>query len=139
MRGQPLVMLDTNIVSGLLDPDDALHQDAVRAVGAWEARGAAFAISLITWGELRVGAIRKGSGAEKALRAFRDAALDAVLPLPEAVVDEAARIRAEDLSVRVPDALIIATAHDNKVAALLTGDRKFGRISPDLVELVRPA
>lgn len=135
MTGRPLVLLDTNIVSGLLDPGDALHTDAGEAAEAWEARGALFAISLITWSECRVGAIRRGPAAEMALHRFREAGLDDVLLPSEA----AAQIRAGDLSVRVPDALILATAHESGATALLTADRKLAKISPGLVELIRPS
>ncbi|MEU8194282.1 PIN domain-containing protein [Microbispora amethystogenes] len=139
MTSRPLVMLDTNIVSGLLDPGDALHADAGEAAEAWEARGASFAISLITWSECRVGAIRKGPAAESALRRFREAALDDVLLPSEAIGEAAAQIRAGDLAVRVPDALILATAHERRATALLTADKKLAKISPGLVELIRPS
>ncbi len=139
MTGRPLVLLDMNIVSGLLDPGDALHTDAGEAAEAWEARGALFAISLITWSECRVGAIRRGPAAEMALHRFREAGLDDVLLPSEATAEAAAQIRAGDLSVRVPDALILATAHESGATALLTADRKLAKISPGLVELIRPS
>ncbi|WP_232326568.1 type II toxin-antitoxin system VapC family toxin [Microbispora sp. ATCC PTA-5024] len=131
-------MLDTNAVAGLLDPDDALNRCTTEAVMAWEDRGASFAVSLITWSELRVGAIRRGQAAEDALRGFRVAVIDEILVLSESIAEVAARIRAEDLSVRVPDALILATAHELGVATLLTADRKIAKISPELVQLIRP-
>ncbi|MFC7381235.1 type II toxin-antitoxin system VapC family toxin [Sphaerisporangium rhizosphaerae] len=134
----PLVMLDTNIISGLLDPDDALNLNARDAVRRWEDQAASFAISVVTWSELRVGVIRKGAAAEKALAAFCSAVIDQVMPVDEATAERAAAIRSADLTIRVPDALIIAGAHEIGADALLTADRKFPRIAPDLVELVCP-
>ncbi|WP_285708707.1 PIN domain-containing protein [Microtetraspora sp. NBRC 16547] len=132
-------MLDTNVISGLLDPDDALHRDALDAVRRWEGRAASFAVSVITWSELRVGALRRGAEAEKALDRFRAAAIDRVLPVDEPTADGAARLRAGDLTLRMPDALIIATAREVGADALLTADRKFPGVAPGLVELIRPS
>ncbi|MEV7966236.1 type II toxin-antitoxin system VapC family toxin [Sphaerisporangium sp. NPDC088356] len=137
--GVPTVMLDTNVISGLLDPDDALHLRALDAVRRWEDQAASFAISVITWSELRVGAVRKGVEAEKALAEFRAAAIDRIVGVDEAMAESAAVLRAADLTVRVPDALIIATAREAGADALLTADRKFPAIAPELVELVRPS
>jgi predicted nucleic acid-binding protein len=135
----PTVMLDTNIISSLLNPDDMLHLDAFAAVRRWEDRAASFTISAITWSELRVGAVRKGVEAEKALAEFRAAAIDRIVVVDEATAESAAQLRARDLTVRVPDALIIATARAEGFDALLTADRKFPGIAPEIVELVRPS
>ncbi len=135
----PTVMLDTNVISGLLDPDNALHLGALDAVGRWEDQAASFAISVITWSELRVGALRKGVEAEKALAEFRAAAIDRIVAVDETTAQSAAQLRAGDLTVRIPDALIIATAREAGADVLLTADRKFPGIAPELVELVCPA
>lgn len=132
-------MLDTNVIVGLLDPDDALHGRARDAVHRWEDKAASFAISVITWGELRVGAVRKGVAAERMLGAFRAAVIDRIVGVNEATAESAALLRAADLTIRVPDALIIATAREVKADALLTADRKFPGIAPDLIELLRPS
>ncbi|MEU4534466.1 PIN domain-containing protein [Streptosporangium sp. NPDC023825] len=134
----PTVMLDTNVIVGLLDPDDALHSQARDAVRRWEDKMASFAISVITWGELRVGAIRKGVAAERMLEAFRAAVIDRIVGVDEATAESAALLRAADLTIRVPDALIIATAREAKADVLLTADRKFPAIAPELVKLLRP-
>ncbi|MEU8035542.1 PIN domain-containing protein [Streptosporangium sp. NPDC049078] len=134
----PTVMLDTNVIVGLLDPDDALHGHARDAVHRWESEAASFTISVITWSELRVGAVRKGVAAEKMLAAFRSAVIDRIVEVDETTAESAALLRAADLTIRVPDALIIATARTVGADALLTADRKFPGIAPDLVELLRP-
>ncbi|MFI6458080.1 type II toxin-antitoxin system VapC family toxin [Streptosporangium amethystogenes] len=134
----PTVMLDTNVIAGLLDPGDALHGHARDAVRRWEDKAASFAISVITWSELRVGAVRKGAVAEKMLEAFRAAVIDRIVEVDETTAESAALLRAADLTIRVPDALIIATARVVGSDALLTADRKFPAIAPELVELLRP-
>lgn len=131
-------MLDTNVIAGLLDPDDALHGHARDAVRRWEGKAASFAISVITWSELRVGAVRKGAVAERMLEAFRTAVIDRIVEVDETTAESAALLRAADLTIRVPDALIIATARAVRADALLTADRKFPAVAPELVELLRP-
>jgi predicted nucleic acid-binding protein len=135
----PTVMLDTNVIASLLNPDDALHVGALEAVRRWEDQAVSFAISVITWSELRVGAVRKGAEAEKALAEFRVAAIDRIVTVDEATAESAAQLRAGDLTIRVPDALIIAAAREAGADALLTADRKFLGIAPELVELIRPS
>ncbi|MGC5015507.1 type II toxin-antitoxin system VapC family toxin [Streptosporangium sp. DT93] len=132
-------MLDTNVIVGLLDPDDVLHGRACEAVRRWDDKAASFAISVITWGELRVGVVRKGVAAERTLETFRVAVIDRIVGVDEATAESAALLRATDLTIRVPDALIIATAREMRADALLTADRKFPGIAPELVELLRPS
>ncbi|WP_326637679.1 type II toxin-antitoxin system VapC family toxin [Streptosporangium sp. NBC_01755] len=134
----PTVMLDTNVIAGLLNPDDALHSHACDTVRRREDKAASFAISVITWSELRVGAVRKGVAAEKMLEAFRAAVIDRIVEVDETTAESAALLRAADLTIRVPDTLIIATARAVGADALLTADRKFPGIAPELVELLRP-
>ncbi|WP_436762851.1 type II toxin-antitoxin system VapC family toxin [Streptosporangium sp. V21-05] len=134
----PTVMLDTNVIAGLLNPDDALHGHARDAIRRWEDKAASFAISVITWGELRVGAVRRSAEAERMLEAFRAAVIDRIVGVDEATAESAALLRAADLTIRIPDALIIATAREAGADALLTADRKFPGIAPELVELLRP-
>ncbi|MFJ2034061.1 type II toxin-antitoxin system VapC family toxin [Streptosporangium sp. NPDC087985] len=135
----PTVMLDTNVIAGLLNPDDALYSHARDAVRRWEDKAASFAISVITWNGLRVGAVHKGVAAEKMLGGFRAAVVDRIVEVDETTAESAALLRAADLTVRVPDALIIATAREIGADALLTADRKFPGIAPELVELLRPS
>ncbi len=135
----PTVMLDTNIVSSLLNPDDALHTCALSAVRRWENRAGTFTISVITWSELRVGAIRKGAQAQTALAEFRAAVIDEIYAVNETASEAAAQLRANDITIRVPDALIISTARGVGAGALLTADKKFRKIAPDVVELIGPA
>jgi predicted nucleic acid-binding protein len=127
------IVCDTNIVVGLLSRTDALHS----AAGEWEARAARVAISAVTWAELRTGAIRQGP-AEGALTAFREAAVDDVVPVDEYIAEIAARYRAPDLSMRMPDALILATGRHIGAAAVLTADKRLARAAPQLAQLVVP-
>ncbi|WP_158088530.1 type II toxin-antitoxin system VapC family toxin [Thermoactinospora rubra] len=132
------MVLDTNIVSAIIDPDDALHAVAMQAVLRWEGMGGSFAVSSVTWAELRVGALRRGQAGEEVLAAFRTAALDEVLAVTEPVAAAAARLRANDLGLRLPDALIAATAQVAGAGVLLSADQKLAKALPGVVELVAP-
>jgi predicted nucleic acid-binding protein len=132
------IVCDTNIVVGLLSRTDALHSAAVQAAGDWEARAARVAISAVTWPELRTGALRQGPAAEGALTAFREAAVDDIVPVDEHIAEIAARSRAIDLSLRMPDALILATGRHIGAAAVLTADKRLARAAPQLAQLVVP-
>jgi predicted nucleic acid-binding protein len=132
------IVCDTNIVVGLLSRTDALHSAAVQAAGEWEARAARVAISAVTWAELRTGALRQGPAAEGALTAFRVSAVDDIVPVDEHVAEIAAHYRAADVSLRMPDALILATGQHIGAVAVLTGDKRLARVAPELAQLVVP-
>lgn len=131
-----LVVYDTNMVVSLLSPTDSLHQSAMSVAQSWEARAARTAVSTITWAELRVGTLRRGPAAEQALNAFRQAAIDEIVPAGIEVADIAAALRAKDLSLRLPDALVIATGLHVQADAVLTADKRLLKVAPDLIQLV---
>lgn len=111
-----MILLDTNVVSALMTPRPA------PAVVAWfDARSrAAFAVSAVSWAELRFGLHAMPKGRRKAIKVaglhrLRDLLIgDRVLPVDEAVADlcalrrSTARGRGE--AVAPADALIAATA-----------------------------
>jgi predicted nucleic acid-binding protein len=134
----PVVLLDTNVIVSLLDPTDGMHGCSRAGVSSWEARGSSYIISTITWSELKVGALVKGDAAERALNRFREAAIDDIVPVCETIAATAARLRARDRALRLPDALIVATAHDRGADALLTAEKRLSRCSPELVHLIAP-
>lgn len=81
----------------------------------------------MSWAELRTGALRRGPDAERALAAFCHAAVDEIVPVSIEIAEIAARYRAADLSVRMPDALVIATGQHIGADAVLTGDQRLAK------------
>jgi predicted nucleic acid-binding protein len=73
----------------------------------------------------------------QSLRISRLAAVVGTLANFENFVDVEAS-RAADLSIRTPDASILATGHHVGAAAVITADKKLIRAAPELVELVVP-
>lgn len=133
-----VVVYDTNVLVALLSPTDALHKAAREAALAWDTKGARVVMSTVSWAELRVGAIRRGTDAERALTAFCRSAVDEIVPVNTAIADAAARYRAADLTLRLPDALVVATGQYMGAAAVLTADRKLQRVDPTLVNILTP-
>ena len=65
-----------------------------------------------------------------AVAGFFSELLSAVLPVDTAVADKAADLRSRFRSLRMPDALILATAEtDPDVDLVVTGDRQLAKVS----------
>jgi len=76
--------------------------------------------------------------AERVLTVFGASAIDDIVPVDVEVAEIAARYRAVDISLRMPDALIIATGQHIGAAAVLTADKRLARVAPELAQLVVP-
>lgn len=117
-----LIFLDTSAVVGFLDADDALHPSARTAVLGGLRDGERLGVSIISWAEALAG-VRLGHHDERALRAFRlDLALE-VLALDEPTVERAADLRV--VGLRLPDALVLASAERAGATRIVTGDRRW--------------
>ncbi|MPZ27024.1 MAG: PIN domain-containing protein [Micromonosporaceae bacterium] len=131
------VVLDTSVVLAVLDPDDALHHAAVDAMRRHRDRHAQFTLPASALAELLVGAARRGDGELQTRRQQVTAAFGSPVPLDEPVAVTAARLRARHRFLRLPDALVLATADVVDAETVLTGDKKWPRLDPR-VELVSP-
>jgi predicted nucleic acid-binding protein len=122
------VVLDSGVVVGFLDRQDALH-DAADAAVRELVRGNRLLASVVTYAEVLTGA-RLGHHNEDDVAGFFTGLLSAVLPLDVAVADKAADLRSHFKSLRMSDALILATAEmDPDVDLIVTGDRQLARVS----------
>jgi predicted nucleic acid-binding protein len=122
------VVLDSGVVVGFLDGDDALHDAADAAIRELVHRERLVA-SAVTYAEVMTGA-RLGHHDEDRVAGFFTGLLSGVLPVDLAVADRAADIRSRFKSLRMPDALILATAEtDRDVTSILTGDRQLTKVS----------
>ena len=129
-----LVVLDSSVVIAFLDPDDALHESAVPALT--DHRHDALVIPASVYAEILVAPYRRGSEAAAEVEAFL-ADLDVrIEAITEAIARAAARLRSGSRSLRLPDALVIATADEIDAENVLTGDASLAGISPR-VTLVR--
>lgn len=122
------VVLDSGVVVGFLDREDALH-DAADAAVRELVRGQRLLTSVVTYAEVLAGA-RLGHHNEDDVAGFFTGLLSAVLPVDVAVADKAADLRSRSKGLRMPDALILATAEtDPDVDLIVTGDRQLTKVS----------
>lgn len=122
------VVLDSDAVVGFLDREDALHGAADAAVREL-VREHRMLVSVVTYAEVLTGA-RLGHHNEDDVRGFFTGLLSGVLPVDVAVADKAADLRSRFKALRMPDALILATAEtDPDVDLILTGGRRLTKLS----------
>jgi predicted nucleic acid-binding protein len=117
-----IALLDSNTVIGFLDADDVLHRAADAAVRA-AATEHVFAVSVVTVAELLTGA-KLGHHDARTVRRFFAQTVSRRIPLDE----PAAELRAVQKALKMPDALILATA-DLNADVVLTGDEQWLKAS----------
>jgi predicted nucleic acid-binding protein len=128
------VVLDSGVVVGFLDREDALHAAADEAIREL-VRGNRLLASVVTYAEVLTGA-RLGHHNEHDVAGFFTGLLSAVLPVDVDVADRAADLRSRSRSLRMPDALILATAEtDPDVDVIVTGDQQLTKVSGLRVEV----
>jgi predicted nucleic acid-binding protein len=118
--------LDADVLIGFLDPDDAHHAAAVARLSSLLATREPLIAAASVYAEILVHA---AAGPRRAVvDDFLDDARIEVVPIDRATAASAAELRAAHRSLRLPDALSLATAllHD---AELVTFDRRLRRIA----------
>ena len=116
------MILDSDAVVGFLDRGDSLHASADATVRKLipERR---LMVSVVTYAEVLTGA-KLGRHDESRVRGFFSALISSVLPVDLEVADKAAELRSRRKALRMPNALILATAETNgEVDLIVTGDR----------------
>jgi predicted nucleic acid-binding protein len=117
-------VLDSGAIIGFLDADDALHDAADSAIRKLIVEHRFYA-SAVTFAEVLTGAHLEHQD-EGVVRGFFEELVAEVLPVEEATAERAARLRAKHKALRMPDALILATADERPdVDVVLTGDTGF--------------
>lgn len=121
------VVLDSDAVVAFLDRTDALHDAADEAIRDLLVKDRLLA-SAVTYAEVLTGA-RLGRHDENQVRGFFADLVSTILPVDAEVADQAADLRARRKSLRMPDALILATAQAHPdVDLVLTGDREAAKV-----------
>jgi predicted nucleic acid-binding protein len=120
-----LIHLDAGVIIGFLDRND-VHHDAAREVLADALHaGDRLAMASSAFAECLVGPARRGDTEIQIVRELVDRVPISIIPLDVAIATAAARLRAAHPSLRLPDALVIATAIENGADELVTTDRKW--------------
>jgi predicted nucleic acid-binding protein len=116
-----VALLDTSIVIGALNRDDALHEAASQVVRAERDRHA-LAISALTYAEILVGPLRAGGRAVGVVERF--AAQVRIVDLSPAIARLAAELRATR-GLKLPDAVIVATGMRLEADVIVTADARW--------------
>lgn len=119
------VVLDASVVIGWLDARDVHHRKVCAALE--EHAGDDLRLPASAWAEALVAHVRAGS-VELARTVMLETAI-AIDAVEEATAEEAARLRARQPSLRLPDALVIAHAQVIEADELLTTDARWRRLS----------
>ena len=120
-----LIHLDAGVVIGFLDRNDAHHEKALAALkGALHTRDR-LAMAASAFAECLVGPARRGDKAVATVREFFERFPIAIVPLDIGAAIVAARLRAAHKGLRLPDALVIATAANAAADQLITTDRRW--------------
>ena len=134
-----MILLDSTVVVGFLDADDALHDVTLARLKGLVSKHS-FTASVITYAEVMTG-VSLGHHAQSAVDAFFDAVLTDLLPVDKPLAARAAMLRGKNSSLRMPDALILATADVNDdVELVLCADSAWPRVRglSCRVELLKP-
>lgn len=126
-----LIVLDARVVIAHLNPADALHARAERALR--DVAGDDLVLPASALAESLVAPARHHRMADA--RQQIDALLIRIEPMTDLIAEDAARLRAAHRSLRLPDALVIATANVTNADTVVTSDRKWTRLS-DRVRLI---
>lgn len=133
-----LTVLDAGVVIAILDAGDTHHLAAVRAVTSAIDRGDDLVVPASAYAELLVAPHRRGAEAVGAADAFLDALPAAIEPATRAVAARAAELRAQHGNqLRLPDALVVATAMALGAERVITTDARWPRL-PIQVEVIGP-
>jgi predicted nucleic acid-binding protein len=133
-----LTVLDSGVVIAILDASDVHHEAAVIAVAAAMDRGEGFALPASAYAEVLVAPHRRGAEAVDTADAFLDALPATVEPATRAIAAQAAGLRARHgTAVRLPDALVIATAMVLGAELVITTDGRWPSV-PVPVEVIGP-
>jgi len=122
-----LVVLDASVVIAFLDPDDALHDAAVDALT--EHQHDELLIPLSVYAEILVAPYRRGETAVAEVETFLADFSIRVEAMTPSIARAAAQLRSTSRSMRLPDALVLATADALEADSLLSGDESWSRIS----------
>lgn len=116
------VVLDSSVLLGVADADDALHLASVAALR--ERQQEDFVVPASVFAEIMVGALRLGERTAQRIEDMVDDLASTVQPIDREIAREAAAIRARRPGIRLPDALVLATGAVLD-AEVLTADKRW--------------
>lgn len=122
-----LIVIDASVVIAFLDATDTHHGAAVAALAA--AASHEVVLPATAYAEVLVAPARKGREAIDTVEEAVAALALRLEPTTPAIARAAATLRARHRSLRLPDALVLATADVLVAATVLTADRAWAKVS----------
>lgn len=122
-----MILLDSTVIVGFLDADDALHEVTVtkfkEVIGSHP-----LVASAVSYAEVMTG-VSHGHHPEKKVQRFFDVVIKELLPVDRQVAARAGQLRGKRISLRMPDALILATAdlHED-IDTVLCADAEWPKV-----------
>lgn len=120
-----LTVLDAGVIIAFLDANDAHHAAAHTALSDVRSRNDRLVLPASAFAEVLVGPSRKGAPAVAAVQTLVARVPIDVEPLDADIALTAASLRAHHQSLKLPDALVIATASHLRADHLVTTDRRW--------------
>lgn len=120
------VALDADLIIAFLDAADEQHESAVSELRPRLAAGDQMILAASVYAEVMVRPLQRKTDSQ--VDEFLDAIGAEVIPIDRRLARRAAALRARHRSLRLPDAISLATALTSR-AELLTLDRRLGRIA----------
>jgi predicted nucleic acid-binding protein len=121
-----VALLDSVVVAGFLDRDDAFHAAGDARIRELAGRDT-LVVSVITYAEVLTGA-GLGHHERSAVRGFFAQLIDEVYGVDRPVAERAAELRVQSPSQKMPDALILATADLHHADLVVTADDRWSGI-----------
>jgi predicted nucleic acid-binding protein len=119
-----LTVLDSGVLIAILDRDDAHHAMAVAAVSSARDRHDELVVPVSAYAEAHVSPSRSGVRAVQTYDGLIDRLPSRVEPATRAIGAAAADLRARfGSALKLPDALVIATAHVLQADRIITTDQ----------------
>jgi predicted nucleic acid-binding protein len=120
------LILDASVLIGLLDTADAHHDRSIDDVEAADRDGRQLLLPASAYSETLVAFARAGrlDDAREAIVAMGIT----VVPLTDKIAELAAELRARHKRLRLPDAIVLATAQERD-ARLLSYDRRLSQLA----------
>lgn len=119
-------LFDSSAIIAAFNSTEPSHRACVSAMGA--VPRSMRSVSVVTRAEVMTGAYSHSSEAVERVGGMLADAIGVVEPVSEEIADTAAQLRADNPSVKLPDALIVATGQVLGVGLIFTTDKKMTRL-----------
>src|SRR5436190_5336745 len=128
-----LTILDAGVLIAILNSDDAHHERAREALAAALKRGDRLIVPASAYAEILVAPLRQSAASGDAVDAFLGALPASVEPATREIARRAAELRASHgTRLRLPDALVVATAVALEARRIITTDARWPELGMNI-------